>query len=248
MKLHVFKMEVENVTVRPPKRKKVRRLRKRKICTLFSVDQTSENERPLKQRRMKTAAPENTTQFIMADKPTTEPLYVIPSPPVSPASHCTSSPASVRGTPVSERDFAFDSGEEALVRDFQELDFDLDFFHKDFEETYNRIQEEQLLSLSKNELVCKYRELEGKEEILQKQCQKQWGDYPCKENDSSSRTKSHLSSKEGLPTTLYREETRHETCLHLQLEDLRRVNKSLVEENMRLKALKCSSVGLSRLA
>ncbi|XP_020618308.1 uncharacterized protein LOC110056202 isoform X1 [Orbicella faveolata] len=230
--MHVSKkiMEVENVVFKPQKRKKLRRMKKRKYCALFGVDRAGDNEIPVKQRRTKTAAPENTTQFIMADKEVTEPFYTIPSPSASPSSHCTSSPGSIRGTPLSERDIAFDSAEEDLVRDFEELDFDLDYFQKDYEATYNRIQEESLLSLSKSELVSRYRELEGKEEILQKRC-----DELAKE-ESVSR----------FPALA--EKSADEDTLLLHLEKLQRENESLAEENSRLKALKCSTIGLARLS
>lgn len=234
--MHVSKkiMEVENVVLKPQKRKKLRRFKKRKYCALFGVDRAGDNEIPMKQRRTKTAAPENTTQFIMADKEVTEPLYTIPSPSASPSSHCTSSPGSIRGTPLSERDLAFDSTEEDLVRDFEELDFDLDYFQKDYEATYNRIQEESLLSLSKSELVSRFRELEGKEEILQKRC-----------NELAKRC-THEAEEEEIPALA--ENSADEDSLLLHLEKLRRENESLAEENSRLKALKCSTIGLARLS
>lgn len=237
--MHVSKkiMEVENVVLKPQKRKKLRRLKKRKYCALFGVDRVGDNHIPVKQRRTKTAAPENTTQFIMADKEVTEPFYTIPSPSTSPSSHCTSSPGSIRGTPLSERDLAFDSAEEDLVRDFEELDFDLDYFHKDYEATYNRIQEESLLALSKSELVSKYRELEGKEEILQKRC-----------DELAKRCPHEAEEEEPIRFPALAEKYADEDTLLFHLEKLRRENESLVEENSRLKALKCSSVGLARLS
>lgn len=229
-------MEVENVVLKPQKRKKLRRLKKRKYCALFGVDRTCEKEIPVKQRRTKTAAPENTTQFIMADKEVTEPFYVLPSPSASPSSHCTSSPGSTRGTPLSERDLAFDSAEEDLVRDFEELDFDLDFFQRDYEATYNRLQEESLLALSKSELVSRFRELESKEEILQKRCDELAIGHTHKLAASSSQLPAH------------EENFLDENSLLRHLEKLQRENESLAEENSRLKALKCSSVGLARLS
>lgn len=234
--MHVGKkiMEVENVVLKPQKRKKLRRLKKRKYCALFGVDRTCENDRPVKQRRTKTAAPENTTQFIMADKEVTEPFYVIPSPSASPTSHCTSSPGSIRGTPPSERDLAFDSAEEDLVRDFEELDFDLDFFQRDYEATYNRIQEESLLALPKTELVSRFRELEGKEESLQKRC------------DELAKCCTHEHEESSFPA--HEGRSLGENTLLQRLEKLQRENESLAEENSRLKALKCSSVGFARLS
>lgn len=238
--MHVSKkiMEVENVVLKPQKRKKLRRLKKRKYCALFGGDRAGDNEIPVKQRRTKTAAPENTTQFIMADKEVTEPFYTIPSPSASPSSHCTSSPGSIRGTPLSERDMAFDSTEEDLVRDFEELDFDLDYFQKDYEATYNRIQEESLLSLSKSELVSRYRELEGKEEILQKRC------------DELAKRCTHEAEEEGSISRFpaLAEKSADEDTLLQHLEKLQRENESLAEENSRLKALKCSTIGLARLS
>ena len=239
--MHVSKkiMEVENVVLKPQKRKKLRRLKKRKYCALFGVDRAGENEIPVKQRKTKTAAPENTTQFIMADKEVTEPFYIIPSPSASPSSHCTSSPGSIRGTPLSERDLSFDSAEEDLVRDFEELDFDLDYFQKDYEATYNRIQEESLLSLSKSELVSRYRELEGKEEILQKRC-----------NELAKRSTHEVEEEEESISRFpaLAEKSADEDTLLLHLEKLQRENESLAEENSRLKALKCSTIGLARLS
>ena len=232
-------MEVQNVVLKPQKRKKLRRLKKRKYCALFGVDRAAENEIPVKQRKTKTAAPENTTQFIMADKEVTEPFYTIPSPSASPSIHCTSSPGSIRGTPLSERDLSFDSAEEDLVRDFEELDFDLDYFQKDYEATYNRIQEESLLSLSKSELVSRYRELEGKEEILQKRC-----------NELAKRCTHEVEEEEG-PISRFpalAEKSADEDTLLLHLEKLQRENESLAEENSRLKAPKCSTIGLARLS
>ena len=166
----------------------------------------------------------------------TEPFYVIPSPNASPSSHCTSSPGSTRGTPLSERDLTFDSAEEDLVRDFEELDFDLDFFQRDYEATYNRIQEESLLALSKSELVSRYRELEGKEEILQKRCDELAIGHTHELTESSDQFPAH------------EEKFLDENSLLLHLEKLQRENESLAEENSRLKALKCSSVGLARLS
>lgn len=246
--MHVSKkvMEVENVVLKPQKRKKLRRLKKRKYCALFGVDRMHENEIPVKQRRTKTAAPENTTQFIMADKEVTEPFYVIPSPSASPTSHCTSSPGSIRGTPLSERDIAFDSAEEDLVRDFEELDFDLDFFQRDYEATYNRIQEETLLALSKSELVSRYRELEGKEELLQKRCEELSKDCTHEHEGSSfpGKRSSQVDTFHAHAVTPLVDEN----TLLSHLEELQRENESLVEENSRLNALKCSTVGLARLS
>lgn len=248
MQLGKKHMETEiNVVVKPQKRKKIRRLKKRKYCALFGVERTNENYVPVKQRRTKTAAPENTTQFIMADKEVTEPFYVIPSPSTSPASHCTSSPGSIRGTPLSERDLAFDSAEEDLVRDFEELDFDLDFFQRDYEATYNRIQEESLLALSKSELVSRYRELEGKEEILQKRCHEltkgchqEEHERCCSPLKNSSLTTNTLPAHAG--------KSLEEDNLLRQLEVLQRENETLAEENSRLKGLSCSTLGPSRLS
>lgn len=235
-------MEVENVVLKPQKRKKLRRLKKRKYSSLFDVGKRSENVVPVKQRRTKTAAPENTTQFIMADKEVTQPFYVIPSPSSSsPASHCTSSPGSIQGTPVSERDLAFDSTEEDLVQEFEELDFDLDFFQRDYEATYNRLQEETLLGLSKSELVSRYRDLEGKEETLQRRCQQLENDYTRIENEENSSHPTDTFSAQAVKST------EGETLLR-QLEALRRENRSLAEENKRLKGLTCSTVEISRLS
>lgn len=241
-------MEAENVVIKPQKRKKLRRLKKRKYCTQLGFDTTQENEAPMKQRRTKTAAPQNTTQFIMEDKEVTEPFYVIPSPSTSPVSHCTSSPGSIRGSPLSERDLAFDSTEEDLVRDFEELDFDLDFFQKDFEATYNRIQEESLLELSKSELVNKYRELEGKEESLQKRCEEL--EKVCIHGPLQQESTSEKNSPRVIPHAFPSpaEKSFDDNTLLCYLEELRRENESLVEENSRLKALKCSTVGLARLS
>lgn len=238
--MHVSKkiMEVENVVLKPQKRKKLRRFKKRKYCALFGVDRVGDNEIPVKQRRTKTAAPENTTQFIMADKEVTEPFYAIPSPSASPSSHCTSSPGSIRGTPLSERDLAFDSAEEDLVRDFEELDFDLDYFQKDYEATYNRIQEESLLSLSKSELVSRFRELEGKEEILQKRCNELAKKCTHKAEEEKEESISRFPA--------LAENSADEDSLLLHLKKLQRENESLAEENSRLKALKCSTIGLAR--
>lgn len=235
-------MKDEGVTVTAQKRKKVRRLKKRKYC-----EKTSESQVPLKQRKTKTAAPENTTQFIMADKEMTEPLYIIPSPPSSPASHCTSSPGSIQGTPFSERDLAFDSTEEDFLREFDQLDFDLDFFKRDFEATYNRIQEENLLSLSKGELVGKYRELEGKEEILQRRCEELSGSVASifGERKDSLPMRNLPVNAIAFPAHAVRSEEENLLC---QLEALKRENMSLAEENRRLKGLKSSTIEISRLS
>ena len=241
-------MEIENVVAKPQKRKKIRRLKKRKYCALFGVERTNENYLPVKQRKTKTAAPENTTQFIMADKEVTEPFYVIPSPSTSPASHCTSSPGSIRGTPLSERDLAFDSAEEDLVRDFEELDFDLDFFQRDYEATYNRIQEERLLALSKIELVNRYRELEGREELLQKRCQELTKECIRKEHEESFSPREDSSSTTKMFIPAHAVKSSEEDNLLYQLDALQRENKSLAEENLRLKGLTCSTVALSRLS
>lgn len=247
--MHIYSkksMEAENVVLKPQKRKKVRRLKKRKYCSQFGVERTNENDVPAKQRRTKTAAPENTTQFIMADKEVTEPFYVIPSPSSSPASHCTSSPGSIQGTPFSERDLAFDSTEEDLVREFEELDFDLDFFQRDYEATYNRIQEESLLALPKSELVSRYRELEGKEGILQKRCQELEDDCILEEHEESSPSKNSSPTSNTFPT--HAGKSPEEENLLRQLEALQRENRSLAEENLRLKGLSCSTVEISRLS
>lgn len=234
-------MDDENIMLKPQKRKKIRRLKKRKF-----YERTSESQVPLKQRKTKTAAPENTTQFIMADKELAEPFYVIPSPCSSPASHYTSSPESIQGTPSSERDLGFDSTEEDLVREFNHLDFDLDFFHRDFEAMYNRIQEESLLSLSKGELVSKYRELEGKEELLQRQCQELSNGVIFGEHEGSLRDKNSCSTTNTFPARSVK--ISEEENLLRQLETLQRENRSLAEENLRLKGFKSSSVEINRLS
>ena len=234
-------MDDENIMLKPQKRKKIRRLKKRKF-----FERTSESQVPLKQRKTKTAAPENTTQFIMADKELAEPFFVIPSPCSSPASHCTSSPGSIQGTPFSERDLGFDSTEEDLVHEFNHLDFDLDFFQRDFEAMYNRIQEESLLSLSKGELVNKYRELEGKEELLQRRCQELSNGIIFGEHEDSARNKNSCSTTNTFPARL--EKMSEEANLLRQLETLQRENRSLAEENLRLKGLKSSSVEINRLS
>ena len=236
-------MEIENVVVKPQKRKKIRRLKKRKYCALFGVEKRDENDVPLKQRKTKTAAPENTTQFIMADKEVNEPFFITSPSSSSPASHCTSSPGSVRGTPLSERDFAFDSSEEDLVQDFEELDFDLDFFQRDYEATYNRIQEESLLALSQNELVTRYIELEGKEELLLKRCQELTNDQANQKKEECSFSRENSSSTSA---TAHAVKLGEEKLLR-QLEALQRENKSLKEENLRLKGFS-SSTGLNRLS
>ena len=229
-----FQIEEDNLRMKPPRIRKTRRPKKRKHCSLVGTERTIEKQMPVNQRRVKktkTAAPENTTQFIMADKETIEPL-IFPSPSGSTKSE-TSSLRSVRGTPLSERDLEL--AEEDLIQEFSELDFDYEYFQKDFDETYSRIQEETLYSLPKSELIERYQQLENREDNLHKQIRKLSGctylhpwDFIFNSRGSSCSTKTTSSSRD-------------ESESGNELEELRRKNKSLTEENSRLKALKCSS-------
>ena len=194
--------------------KKTRRSRKRRHCCLFGSERMWERCSSVKERRAGkpvTSAPENTTQFIMADK---EAFF--PSPCESTSSETSSK--SVRGTPLSERDFK--DTEDDLVREFDGLDFDLEYFQRDFNETYLKIQKETLLSLSKCELVERYQQLSNREDELHKQIRK----ITPTNNSAPFGSAASCSTREDVGSFL------------AELERLRSKNQSLEEENCKLKA------------
>ncbi|XP_032232517.2 protein HEXIM1 [Nematostella vectensis] len=150
------KMNPEGLPSKAMKRqKKTRRLKKRKRLDKEIFDFSVV---PVKRAKGRTAAPENTTQFLMDDHEKFEP-FVLSSPSLSPnSSGCEFSSSSVRGSPVCERDL---QSVTELVGNFDEL-----YFEKDFNDVYDSIHAETLLGLSKQELIYKYMELEKKEENL----------------------------------------------------------------------------------
>ena len=101
------------------------------------------------------------------------------------------------------------------------------------------------MELSKIELVNKFRELEGKGEILQKRCEEIGRVGTHGQQKSSTAKNSYVVSPNAFPAPA--EKSQDESTLLCYLEELRRENKSLVEENLRLKSAKCS-LGLSRLS
>ncbi|KAK3714367.1 hypothetical protein QZH41_007982 [Actinostola sp. cb2023] len=204
------------------KRKKTRRLKKRRLqdCRPDVV------EIPTKKFKKQTAAPENTTQFLMDDREKVEPFinYVnVYSPSSSPTTTCSNSTSSVRGSPVDDKEFQYCS-------DIEE-NFDQHYFEKDFNDVYDNIQAETLFSLSKQELISKYLDLEKKEEDLLKRVRSMNYDEtpflglqgtPLQVQDSSSPS----------CRSAYKDD---KNCLISQLQELRYANSQLMQENERLR-------------
>lgn len=109
----------------------------------------------MKQRKHR-VAPSNTTQFLMEDRETVEPILYL-SPPSSVSSH--SSPEA-DGNVELQFDLRIDEDADH---------FDEQFFLKDFEATYRQLYRENLYSFSKPELLEKVKNLESQRDLLEKE-------------------------------------------------------------------------------
>lgn len=241
-------MEEENQLLHQ-RRKKTRRLKKRRYCNSKRNFEEVESPlvcKPLKLRRRGNSAPQNTTQFLIEDKMEVFPEYVISpscsnSPSSTPSSASdSSSPSGV--TPKSESEnssHGFVEGQ--LVEDFDEM-----YFQKDFEETYDQIREESLMSMPHSELLKQYLQLEMKEEELRKKvdclsecaCNNPFNvivNVTCANCGTCAKVKSQPTFNVTEPNVSIQETP--EKDLSREIEELRRKNTLLKEEN---KKLKCS--------
>lgn len=217
-------MNSEGLPSQALKRKKTRRLKKRRLQDLKS---TEIHEVPLKKGKKQPAAPENTTQFIIDDREPFDLDFNLCSPTTaSPSSYsCSNSTSSVRGSPLDEKDFDYFS-------DIEE-NFDQDYFEKDFNDVYDNIHAETLFSLTKQELISRYLNLEKREEELLKTIRS----MSCEENMETSfvdllatnNSKIVSSSNENACQST-------ENSLATQRDDLRNTNLQLAQENERLRA------------
>lgn len=224
-------MNTEGLPAQALKRKKTRRLKKRKPQ---DGKRYGAMEVPSKKSKGQTAAPENTTQFLMDDREKFEPfnLEAACSPTSSPVSSCTCSTSSVRGSPANEADFESLS---EFVDDFDQL-----YFEKDFNDFYDNIYAETLLSLTKQELITRYLDLEKKEQELLRQVHTI--------NPESSNVFSPFSTTEGvksnfsdqfsgqsLATDSAKSKDSEKNILMSQVQELRLLNSQLEQENQRLR-------------
>lgn len=218
------RMNTEGLPTQALKRKKTRRLKKRKLQDYKRTDQY---ETSMKKARKQLAAPENTTQFIMDDREQLEPFDFTTT---SPCSSCSNSTSSVRGSPVDEHEFDYCS-------DFEE-NFDQVYFEKDFNDMYDNIHAETLFSLTKQELINRYMNLEKREEELLKRirlinCEEKM-ETPFMDLMTSEST---TSTKMMAPTTAESASCRSidNRSLVSQRDDLRNTNPQLAQENERLR-------------
>jgi len=218
-------MNTEGLPAQALKRKKTRRLKKRQ---LQDYKRTDLYETPTKKVKKQTAAPENTTQFIMDDREQHEPKFNFNmcSPSTSPSStcSCSNSTSSVRGSPFDEQDFDYCS-------DFEE-NFDQVYFEKDFNDVYDNIHAETLYSLTKQELINRYLNLEKREEELLKRVRL----MSCEEEKVETTFMDLLAEDTSAKMAAVENTT---SCrskeLISQLEELRTVNSQLAQENERLR-------------
>lgn len=223
-------MNTEGLPAQALKRKKTRRLKKRKPQ---DGKRYGAMEVPSKKSKGQTAAPENTTQFLMDDREKFEPfdLEAACSPTSSPVSSCTCSTSSVRGSPANEADFESLS---EFVDDFDQL-----YFEKDFNDFYDNIYAETLLSLTKQELITRYLDLEKKEQELLRQVQTINPESPNVFSPSSKTdgVNSYFSEQFSghLATDGAKAKDSEKNILKSQVQELRLLNSQLEQENQRLR-------------
>lgn len=217
------RMNTDGLPTQALKRKKTRRLKKRRLQDYQKVDS---NNTPIKKGRKQIAAPENTTQFIMADQEQQHFNFEMCSPSTSPFSACSGSDStsSVRGSPVDDQEFNYCS-------DIEE-NFDQVFFENDFNKVYDNIHAETLFELTKQELINRYLNLEKKEEELIRRVKLMSG------NESMDTSFVDLADSTTTTTTRDKGEEMAPTCqstLVSQLQELRNANSQLLKENERLR-------------
>lgn len=237
-------MEEENQQLLHQRKKKTRRLKKRRQHDSQRNEEMESGMvcKPLKLRRRGNSAPQNTTQFLMEDKMDAFPEYVIsPSRSISPFS----SPSSVSSSPLG---IAPVSGAQEGTLGFEDGqfvdDFDDKFFQKDFEETYDRIRGESLMALSHSELLTQYLQLEVKEEELKKKV-KQLSECACNSpfnvivnvSCANCGTCANVKSEPRFAVAEQNFDLQQtlEKDLSDEIEELRRKNCLLKEENTKLK-------------
>ncbi|XP_031560927.1 protein HEXIM-like [Actinia tenebrosa] len=224
------KMNTEGLPAQALKRKKTRRLKKRKPQ---DDKRYVAMEVPNKRTKGQTAAPENTTQFLMDDREKFEPfnLDAACSPSFSPVSSCSCSTSSVRGSPANDEDFESLS---EFVEDFDQL-----YFEKDFNDFYDSVYAETLLSLTKQELITRYLDLEKKEEELLQQVKTMSPEssnvspicnYECLKSNFS-----HQFTRNSLTTESAKNKEAEKKTLKSQVQELRLLNSQLQQENQRLR-------------
>lgn len=225
------KMNTEGLPAQALKRKKTRRLKKRKPQ---DGKRYGAVEIPSKRPKGQTAAPENTTQFLMDDREKFEPfnLEAACSPTSSPLSSCSCSTSSVRGSPANETDFESLS---EFVDDFDQL-----YFEKDFNDFYDNIYAETLLSLTKQELITRYLDLEKKEEELLRQVKttKPESSNVLSPFPNFEGVKSNFSDRfsgQFLTTESAKTKDAEKNILKSQVQELRLLNSKLEQENQRLR-------------
>lgn len=237
----------ENQQLLNQRRKKTRRLKKRKRQLNFEknseVDKCQLVCKPLKLRRKGNTAPENTTQFLIEDKVEVLPEYVVsPSRSVSPCCSSSSpsvSPSSFEITPSSGSDRSQSLLEEDIAENFDDM-----YFQRDFEETYDRIREESLMSIPRSELLRQYLALEMKEEDLRMKVKELTAECACKSNPfavtvnvtcANCGSCARMKSEPCFDVTPPEMRTVEQEDLSSEIEQLRRSNSLLKEENTKLK-------------
>jgi len=216
-------MNAEGLPSQALKRKKTRRLKRKRLQDL---KKTEHHEIPLKKTKKQPAAPENTTQFLMDDQ---EPFdFNLCSPTASPSTYSCST-SSVRGSPADEHDFDYFS-------DIEE-NFDQVFFEKDFNNVYDNIHAETLFSLTKQELISRYLNLEKREEELLKTIRSMSCDEQMETSfvDLLSLNAVNNGKAVSSPTTMDACRS-SENSLISQRDDLRNTSSQLAQENERLRA------------
>jgi len=216
------RMNTEGLPVQALKRKKTRRLKKRKPQDYENTDFV---ETPVKKMRKQTAAPENTTQFLMDDREKFETFNFLSNSPTSTCSSSNST-SSVRESPVEDKEFEYCSDNEE--------NFDQLYFEKDFNAVYDNIHAETLFALTKQELISRYLDLEKREEELLKKvnsvccsesCEMSFKTRQCKEISNTSEERTWPANKQG--------DKKDGSVSHLQ--EIRHVNPQIIQENERLR-------------
>ena len=179
-------------------------------------------------------APYNTTQFLMAE-------HDVHEPDLGSHTHVHSHSESVdsvqqRHASVSaddsrsEPDDCYDSPEDDL--------YEQQFFEKDFSETYEQLHEENLHSMSKNDLVREFIQLENRVDILEKKIVVGESDMNCNGLERQTSLEELCLKINGERTELTNEnsdEFASDEDLRAELNRLRQENARLQNENLELR-------------
>lgn len=215
-------MNTEGLPVQALKRKKTRRLKKRKPQDYQNTDFL---ETPVKKMKKQTAAPENTTQFLMDDREKFETFNFLSSSPTSTCSS-TNSTSLGRGSPFKDKEFEYCTDNED--------NFDQVYFEKDFNDVYDNIHAETLFALTKQELISRYLDLEKREEELLKKVKSACCSESCEMSFKTRQCEETSNTSEERTWPAYKQGDKKDSLIS-QLQEIRHVNSQLIQENERLR-------------